>query len=287
MHTDGHPRPARHALSYTTSGDTIPGPSHQAIVTRLNRLGLSRASFRGGAERTARPIVEGGPRRTYTKKEFLAAIAHPDITTFSELCSELGLRPRWETVNGLREVAEVIGADLSRIRVAPGRPSSDRTGVGDRPLDATELARAVSTSTSIAAVMRHFGVSPTHSAFRRRILRRIEELELDTSHMRGQGWRKGLTNPQNRARPIEEYLVEGRYVSGTSKLRERLIREGYKQRRCEDCGRDEWEGQPIPLELDHVNGRRDDNRLQNLRIRCPNCHALTDTYRGRNIGNGL
>ncbi len=43
-------------------------------------------------------------------------------------------------------------------------------------------------------------------------------------------------------------------------------------------------GRPIPLELDHINGRRDDNRLDNLRILCPNCHAQTETYRGKNIG---
>lgn len=70
----------------------------------------------------------------------------------------------------------------------------------------------------------------------------------------------------------------------TNALKWRLIREGIKRRRCESCGRNEWSGRPIPLELDHINGRREDNRLDNLRVLCPNCHAQTDTYRGRNIG---
>ena len=52
-----------------------------------------------------------------------------------------------------------------------------------------------------------------------------------------------------------------------------------------ECHLASWNGRPIPLELDHVNGRRTDNRLDNLRILCPNCHAQTDTYRGRNIGS--
>ncbi len=50
------------------------------------------------------------------------------------------------------------------------------------------------------------------------------------------------------------------------------------------CRRERWNGRPIPLELDHVSGVRDDNRLNNLRLLCPNCHAQTPTYRGRNIG---
>ena len=52
---------------------------------------------------------------------------------------------------------------------------------------------------------------------------------------------------------------------------------------CEECGLAVWNGRPIPLELDHVNGRYTDNRLENLRILCPNCHAQTPTYRAKNI----
>lgn len=107
---------------------------------------------------------------------------------------------------------------------------------------------------------------------------------LDTSHMLGQAWLRGQRGLRiSRRRPIEEYLAEGRRVM-TSNLRRRLLDEGLKEHRCEMCGCNEWEGQPIPRELDHINGRRDDNRLENIRLVCPNCHALTPTYRGRNIG---
>ncbi|MEA3056309.1 MAG: hypothetical protein QOD30_1741 [Actinomycetota bacterium] len=54
--------------------------------------------------------------------------------------------------------------------------------------------------------------------------------------------------------------------------------------RCQHCGRAQWRCRPIPLELDHVNGDPTDNRFENLRVLCPNCHALTDTYCGRNRG---
>jgi hypothetical protein len=69
---------------------------------------------------------------------------------------------------------------------------------------------------------------------------------------------------------------------GSAALRVRLINAGLKQRECEMCGRSEWNGEPIPLELDHINGDHTDNRLENLRILCPNCHAITETWCGRN-----
>lgn len=71
---------------------------------------------------------------------------------------------------------------------------------------------------------------------------------------------------------------------GSHKLRLKLIRDGFKQHVCEGCSLTEWKGQPIPLELDHIDGDRYNNALENLRLLCPNCHALTPTNSGKNIG---
>jgi 5-methylcytosine-specific restriction endonuclease McrA len=82
---------------------------------------------------------------------------------------------------------------------------------------------------------------------------------------------------------LEAVLVDGSECQ-SNKLKRRLIRAGLKDAACEKCGRTLSNGEPIPLELDHINGRANDNRLENLRLLCPNCHAQTPTYRGRNIG---
>lgn len=116
-----------------------------------------------------------------------------------------------------------------------------------------------------------------------RLKARILQGGLDTSHLLGKGWRRGSRDPVVSRRPLEEYLVQGRLVH-TGDIKRRLIEEGVKAPRCEICRRGSWNGARVPLELDHINGRRDDNRLRNLRILCPNCHAQTSTYRGRNIG---
>jgi len=87
--------------------------------------------------------------------------------------------------------------------------------------------------------------------------------------------------PARPARPLAEWLVEGSVITST-RLKRRLYAAGLKTPVCELCGQgEEWQGRRMSLILDHVNGVRDDNRLENLRIVCPNCNATLDTHCGR------
>lgn len=67
----------------------------------------------------------------------------------------------------------------------------------------------------------------------------------------------------------------------SSELRERLIKEGLKERKCEECEIENWNGKKIVFELDHIDGNNENNAFENLKILCPNCHSQTPTFRGR------
>ncbi|MEK6273109.1 MAG: hypothetical protein AABM42_10760 [Actinomycetota bacterium] len=88
-----------------------------------------------------------------------------------------------------------------------------------------------------------------------------------------------VTRPK--ATPVEELFVAGRRRN-RHHLKWRLLREGLKENRCEECGLTEWRGKPLNMALHHVNGDGHDNRLENIRFLCPNCHAQTPNYGGRN-----
>ena len=112
----------------------------------------------------------------------------------------------------------------------------------------------------------------------------IQEYNLDTSHFVGQGWRRGRTFETKPVIALEDILVKNSTFQ-SYKLKKRLFKAGLKIPKCEECGwcKQRDNGQ-IPVELDHINGDKYDNRLENLRILCPNCHSLKSTHRGRNIG---
>lgn len=83
--------------------------------------------------------------------------------------------------------------------------------------------------------------------------------------------------------PLSEILVSGSTYRNTTTLKERLYKEGIKERICEKCGQEEiWNGERMSLILDHINGIYNDNRLKNLRILCPNCNATLPTHCGKN-----
>lgn len=101
-------------------------------------------------------------------------------------------------------------------------------------------------------------------------------------HITGKGYLKGKTHNWGEEKNLSEILVKDSSYTNTSKLKERLLKKGLMNYKCYKCGGREWLGEPIPLELEHINGDRFDNRIENLTLLCPNCHAQTDTYRGKN-----
>tara|TARA_Y100000034_G_C6900387_1_gene416242 strand:+ start:2964 stop:3392 length:429 start_codon:yes stop_codon:yes gene_type:complete len=86
-----------------------------------------------------------------------------------------------------------------------------------------------------------------------------------------------------KTRPIEDYLTNKTPMQ-SDKLKVRLIKEGKLPKKCNICGRSKWRGKEISLELDHKNSDHGDNRLANLQLICPNCHATTDGYRKKKPG---
>ncbi|MFI6941742.1 HNH endonuclease [Streptomyces sp. NPDC050418] len=192
----------------------------------------------------------------------------------------------------LERAAREAGTWDEAVRVCGGEPTNGsraylRKKMAEAEIDVSHLRAggakyteavlraAVTKSYSVTDVVRHLGIdnvggNQTH------ISRRIAAFGIDTSHFVQLEKRpKGALGDPLTLRSRSESRVPGK------RLRKELLRLGVPEH-CAMCGRAEWCGRPIPLEVDHQNGQWWDNRPANLRLLCPNCHSTTDTYRGRN-----
>lgn len=133
-------------------------------------------------------------------------------------------------------------------------------------------------STSYAQVLEKMGAGPNGSTYSY-LKMKIKEYEIDISHMLHQGHNRGKTWKIDN---LDNILIESSTYTNTHSLKNRLWKHGLLEKKCSSCGITEWMGKPAPLQLDHINGTRSDNRIENLRILCPNCHSQTDTWTGKN-----
>ncbi|MYR90436.1 HNH endonuclease [Streptomyces sp. SID685] len=206
----------------------------------------------------------------YTRERL--AEAAEQCTSLDEVMAFFGTRPY---VNARRHLARRFahfGIDISHFDHR-GTPAGRKT----RPA-AQELCTAVAESISIAGTLRRLQRSDT--CVQRALLRRwIAEAGISTAHFLGQAHHRGSTGTVRAKRP-EDILVkhDGRRRTRTRLLR-RALREVGVPEQCAECGiGSEWRGDPMTLEVDHIDGDWSDDRQENLRLMCPNCHATTSTW---------
>lgn len=183
----------------------------------------------------------------------------------------------------IKEVMHLLGIKKpsSRFREALSQLDTSHFRKGKYDWSEPTLRELVARSQSITEVLQGLGLKGRDvcSGGNYRIFNaKIQEYKLDTQHFLGQHWARGKKlGPSNRKLPLQEVLVAGKYRSGGS-LKKRLLAEGVFQYKCSECDIATWREKKLTLQLDHISGDPGDNRLENLRLLCPNCHSQTETF---------
>ncbi|MFK0255694.1 HNH endonuclease signature motif containing protein [Streptomyces sp. NPDC090445] len=209
------------------------------------------------------------PVTRYTRERLTEAAR--TSRTLSEALERLGTDPRGGSRRYVRDLMRKFGIDISHF---------EREGV---KWTKEVLSEAVAASTNMYEVLRRLGLAPV-GGHHTHISSKVRAFGIDTSHF-APPTRTERMRDNGRRRSADEILREDRSPHASrvpnTRLRRALLETGVEER-CADCGIEAvWLGEPLPLEIDHIDGDWHNNRRENLRFLCPNCHSTTDTYRGR------
>jgi HNH endonuclease len=258
----------------TLAGAVAASTSYHGV---LRQLGLPVTG--GGSTHVARRVRDFGIDVSHFTS------LHPTPEPFREINSG-------ELSAALREARSL--ADLARRLGLPATPRTRRfltarleedglspAGLGHqrRRFEPEQLSAIASRCESLAGMMREMGLDTSDSANYRRLRRALSSYGIDTNHFARSSWAKPDARPRREFDPgrILKLDDQARRTSG-DRLRKAMKASGVSEV-CRECGLDGWwRGQRLTLEVDHISGDFRDNRLENLRFLCPNCHALTHTY---------
>lgn len=140
-----------------------------------------------------------------------------------------------------------------------------------KQLSDAEFTKLIKESTSYNNFLKNIGMSHGRNSYDL-IKERCEQLKIDTSHFK-------TSHTSVSKIPLDDILIENSAYTNNSRLAIRLVNEKKLEYKCAICRNDgTWNDKPLSLQLDHINGNHKDNRIENLRFLCPNCHTQTDTY---------
>ena len=146
-----------------------------------------------------------------------------------------------------------------------------------------EIREAVKKSFSFRATLISLGLCGDGGGNVYSLKQRIKDLGISTEHFLGSAYLKGKQHSWGRKTDSSEiFTSDSKYRGSTDAIKRRYIKEFDVPYECLSCKIKEWMGQKLTLQLDHKNGKRNDNRPENLRLLCPNCHSLTHNFAGRN-----
>ncbi|MCZ2224795.1 MAG: HNH endonuclease [Chitinophagales bacterium] len=137
-----------------------------------------------------------------------------------------------------------------------------------------QLIEAVKNSFNISQTLNKLGLNKKSTGNYKTIKLRIKELNLDTSHFKWIGKNLGGFNEIK----LDDVLIENSTYLNTSSLKRKLLKKELLKYECYICSINEWRNKKLVLQLDHINGVFNDNRIDNLRLLCPNCHSQTETF---------